>query len=79
MPIALQDSRRLTGLNIAWQHPGAVVDVSLDEDTAYRVSSGVGAIWTLLRGTVPAVGIAARHERAEHSSETGKRDRCLRQ
>ena len=34
MPIALQDSRRLTGPNIAWQYPGAVVDVALDEDTA---------------------------------------------
>jgi hypothetical protein len=37
--------------------PGGLVSGSLDEDTAYRLSSGVGGIWTLLRGTVPAVRI----------------------
>jgi len=33
MTTALQDSRRLTGPNIAWDRPGAVIDVALPDDS----------------------------------------------
>ena len=34
MTTALQDSRRLTGPNIVWDRPGAVIDVAIPDDSA---------------------------------------------
>lgn len=37
MTIALQDSRRLTGPNIVWNRPGAVIDVALPDGSAKAI------------------------------------------
>ena len=37
--------------------PSALLSVSLTEDTAYQFSSGVGGIWTALRGILTGVRI----------------------
>jgi hypothetical protein len=37
--------------------PSALLSASLTEKGAYRLSSGVGSAWALLRGTVPAFSV----------------------
>jgi UDP-N-acetylmuramyl tripeptide synthase len=61
----LEDSRRLTGANILWDHPGAVIDVSLDDEQ--RV--GIVASWTrAVRRRLDAVGWADERSRVRVSS-----------
>jgi cyanophycin synthetase len=51
----LVDSRRLTGANILWDHPGAVIDVSLDDGQR----AGLVASWSrAVRRRLDAVGWA---------------------
>ena len=55
MPVVLQDSRRLTGPNIACRHPGALIDVGLDDATA---DQAIGVWEWAVRRMLDAVGWA---------------------
>ena len=56
MTTALQDSRRLTGPNIMWDRPGAVIDVAVPDDSADAI---VERWREAVRGMLDAVGWTA--------------------
>jgi UDP-N-acetylmuramyl tripeptide synthase len=48
MQVELTDSRRLTGANLFWDHPGAIIDVALDGEAGTVISSWQRAVEYLL-------------------------------